>query len=90
MKSDKRLALDAEQRARAGCITLRRARSTRTIVGLYKSREADMDDDEGELPYTTFCEEHNTLVSHATRKIAEGHLSHPEQWCEDCQEKESS
>lgn len=40
-----------------------------------------MDD---ELPWSTVCEAHGAVVSHATRRVAEQWLSHPEEWCEEC------
>ena len=73
---------------RAGCLIYRKARSTGTYVGLYRSAEAGMEDDP-ELPWSTVCEEHHTLVCHPTRKLAESHLSNPEGWCEECMESQS-
>jgi hypothetical protein len=69
----------------AGMRILRRARSTGTLVGLYHAAEAGIDNDP-ENPWVTVCEEHNTFVSHQTRKHAEGFLSHPYEWCELCRQ----
>jgi hypothetical protein len=66
---------------RSGCITLRTTRKG-VQVGLYRSAESFESDPE--LPYTTVCETHSTLVSHETRRAAEQSLSHPEMWCDDC------
>lgn len=83
-QTTKRSELDAERAKRAGCLALRRARSTGTVVGLYKGAEADLDDDDG-LPYATVCEDHAGIVCHATLTEARGWLSHPEEWCPRCQ-----
>lgn len=82
-KGAKRLALDAEVRSRKGCLQLRRSRATGTLVGLYRSAEGDMEVDP-ELPYTTVCEDHSTLVSHRTLADARANLGHPEGWCDAC------
>lgn len=80
----KRAALDDEVRARAGCVTLRRARSTGTLVGLYRSLEAGLESDP-DYPWSTVCEDHGGIVCHATRALATQGLSHPEEWCHVCQ-----
>lgn len=71
---------------RAGCIEVRRSRATGTLVGLYRSAEAGMEEDP-ETPYTTVCEEHNTLVCHATLKLARENLPDPRGWCDECRDK---
>lgn len=70
--------------SRAGCVAYRRAQSMGTYVGLYHADEAGIESDP-EGKWATVCEEHHTLVTHRTRVIAASHLSHPEEWCEDCQ-----
>ncbi len=61
-------------------ILTRKCRVTGTLIGLYKDDfEADP-----ELPWTTVCEEHNTLVSHPSKALALAAMSFPE-WCEECQ-----
>lgn len=84
-----RADLDREMKSRAGCVALRRARSTGTIVGLYRGEEAELDTDEGRSPWATVCEgpdgeSHGGIVIHGTRALAEGWLSHPEDWCPTC------
>lgn len=66
----------------AGCVVQRKARSTGTLVGLYHGEQAELDTDGG--AWSTVCEVHSTVISHETRKMAESHLSSPQDWCEDC------
>jgi hypothetical protein len=68
----------------AGIVAYRRARSTGTHVGLYKSAEAGIESDP-DYPWSTVCEEHAGVVAHHTRREAESYLSHPEDWCPVCQ-----
>lgn len=79
-------ALELERRTRAGCRQLRKARSTGTVVGIYRADEAGLDDGEGEEPYSTICEEHSFVVSHRTLELARWHASSPEDWCEPCRD----
>lgn len=60
-------------------ILRRRCRATGTIVLLLHAPEADPDQ-----PWETVCDEHGGVCSHETRRVAEGWLSHPDEWCEDC------
>jgi hypothetical protein len=69
---------------RAGCVQLRRARSTGTLVGVYDGEQAGLDTDDGASPWSTVCEEHSTCVSHRTLALARDHAAAPEGWCEDC------
>ena len=68
-----------------GIVLYRKARSTGTHVGLYRSVEAGIEPDPA-TPWSTVCEEHGGVVCYATRQNAESYLSHPEQWCPVCQE----
>lgn len=70
----------------AGCIQMRRARSTGTMVGVYDSLQAGMETDPS-AAWMTVCEEHSSCVGHRTRKLALSHAAEPEGWCEDCREK---
>lgn len=72
----------SEAAARAGCITLRTTRAG-VQVGLYRAREAGLEDDP-EAPYATVCEAHGAIVLHATRRDGERSLPYPEGWCDDC------
>lgn len=67
----------------AGCVTQRKCRETGTLVGLYHSDQSGMESDP-ELPWTTVCEKHNTLVSHTTLALAKMTLSHPTAFCDEC------
>lgn len=77
-----RSELDVLIRERGGCLALKYARSTSTLVGLYLAEEAGMDPEAGK--YSTVCEDHGCLVNHETRDLADSHLSHPEEWCAAC------
>lgn len=57
----------------------RRARATGTKVGLVYNYSADP-----EQPWETVCFDHGGVCSHETRQLALLHLSHPDEWCEDC------
>lgn len=58
----------------------RKARVTGTVVHLV-DRGADDDEDNR---WETICADHGGVCSHETRRLAEGWLSHPDEWCEDC------
>lgn len=84
MSGANREALDRERASRAGCEVLRRARSTGTLVGLYRADLAGMDQSGG--LWVTLCEEHGCLCNHETRPLADRHLPYPRNWCEQCSE----
>ncbi len=67
-----------------GLVEQRKNRLTGMLVSLYHAGQAGLDDADGEEPWSTVCEEHGSIVSHTTLKLARGHLTVPE-WCEDCQ-----
>lgn len=81
-KKKSRAELDALVRERAGCEALRYTRAS-VLVGLYRSAESGMEEDD-ELPWTTVCEDHSTLVSHPSKRLAVAHLGHPDGWCDEC------
>lgn len=70
----------------AGCVIQRVSRETGTLVGLYHADQSGMESDP-ETPWATVCEEHSTLVCHASLAAAKSHLGFPTNWCEDCQKK---
>jgi hypothetical protein len=72
----------------AGLVQMRRARETKTYVGIYRSDDAGLDDGGGTTPYTTVCEEHGLNVAHETLAMARHHASNPTGWCSDCQDRE--
>jgi hypothetical protein len=57
----------------------RRARATGTRVYLVHNPDGDPD-----CPWETICADHGGVCSHVTRKLAEGWLSHPDEWCDGC------
>jgi hypothetical protein len=66
-------------------VTERRARATGTTVQLVdRGRYTDCSESEPEHRWETICVEHGGVCSHETRKLAEGWLAHPDEWCEDC------
>lgn len=75
--------LEAERDSRAGCRILRRTRAG-LLVGLYRNDEANLDADGG--PWSVVCEGHGGIVCLDTLEIARSWLSHPEDWCPDCQQ----
>lgn len=71
----------------AGCVEIRRARSTGTRVGVYHAEQAAIDPSGGR--WVTVCETHSTLCNHDTLALARLHRSDPAGWCEDCREAAS-
>lgn len=67
----------------AGLRLQRRNRTTGTLVGLYDGGPAGLDTEGGR--WQTVCEEHGSICSHDTYAVAADFLSHPAEWCEDCQ-----
>jgi hypothetical protein len=72
----------------AGAVASRRARSTGTVVTVYRTEEAGLGTHEGPdnapTPYATVCEDHSTIVCHETRKAALSWIAAPEGFCDDC------
>lgn len=68
----------------AGCVQTRRARATGARVSVYRGDQAGLDDDDGRAPWSTVCEDHNTIVAHPTLRLAKAHAADPEGWCEGC------
>lgn len=55
------------------------ARSTGTLVVVINGPESCTDG-----PWSTVCDDHDNIVQHETRQVAEYHASNPEGWCEGC------
>ena len=72
----------------AGAVRSRKCRATGTTVTLYDGEPANMDTSDGR--WQTVCEDHGTIICHTSRKRAESHLSHPDEWCEVCMGQEPS
>lgn len=72
----------------AGARVSRRCRATGTVVTLYDGDAAGMDTEGGpdgeKMRWQTVCEEHGTVICHRTFEVALSHLSHPDEWCEEC------
>lgn len=63
----------------------RRARATGTVVQLVdRGTYTDCLEDNPEHRWETICVDHGGVCSHETRKLAEGWLPHPDEWCDDC------
>lgn len=81
-----RVELDAESLVRAGCIRLSYCRNrSGPLVGIYRNAESGMESDP-ETPYSVVCEEHNTLVSVETLRIAGNTATDTCNFCDDCRE----
>lgn len=76
-----------EHNGLTGCVAQWRSRDTKTLVGLYSSVQAGMENDP-ELPWSTVCEVHNTLVSHSCLAHARSCRS-PLEFCDDCRDARS-
>jgi hypothetical protein len=61
----------------------RRCRETGHLVGLYDGITEGMDTDAGR--WQTVCEEHGWIISHEKYSTALSWLSHPLEWCDECQ-----
>ena len=72
----------------AGLRSYHRAESTGRFVGVYDGEPAGMDTDAGR--WQTVCEDHGSIISHRTLKLAMWHSVHPEEWCEACGELQAA
>lgn len=72
----------------AGLIDYRVRRDSGHVVGVYDGEAAEMDTDAGR--WQTVCEEHGTVISHATRAIACSHARSPLDWCEPCRDEKEA
>lgn len=71
-------------RENAGALVSRKCRETGTVVTIYDARSGMFSEAEG--LYATVCEPHGGIVVHESKKAALTFLSHPTEWCPDCQE----
>lgn len=71
----------------AGRVEVRRARSTGTLVGLYRSSKSGIESDP-QLPWATVCEDHGSVVCAETRKLGRAAMSCPDEWCPTCSGEE--
>lgn len=70
-----------------GRVEARKARSTGTLVGLYRSAEGGIESDP-ELPWSVVCEDHGGVLSMETRAMASTAMSQPDDWCPVCSGQE--
>ena len=82
----RRAAKEYNHKGYAGLVQQTRAQTTGTLVGLYHSEQAGLDHDP-EYPWTTVCEDHGLMVTHASLRAARAHAVVPHEWCELCQKK---
>jgi hypothetical protein len=75
----------ARVKGNAGVIQARRCRQTGRVVSIYINAVQGLDDNDGTEPYSTVCEDHGGVVSHATLALARSWAAEPRTWCEDCQ-----
>jgi len=73
-----------------GLAQMRKARETGTYVGVYQAQDAGLESDVEAGRWATVCEEHSSLVLHATKTAALSFASVPTQWCEDCREENAA
>ena len=58
----------------------------RRLAGLYDGEAAGMDTEAGR--WQTVCEIHHHIISHETITIARSWVTHPDQWCEGCMDRQ--
>lgn len=68
----------------AGCVIQKKARATGSLVGVYNSEQSAVGDSDPSCAWMTVCEVHNTLVGHASLKLAMGWSVDPTGWCQFC------
>lgn len=61
-----------------------KARTTKTIIELWDLGNSQ-DSKENGGRWQTICVEHGNCVCHDKKANAIYYMSHPENWCEDCQ-----
>lgn len=69
-----------------GCVSQRRSRITKTVVGVYHSGQSGLESDP-EIPWITLCEDHGYLVGHPTLALAREWAADPTGWCDECREQ---
>lgn len=69
----------------AGLLQYRQARSTGTHVSIYDNAKAGLDDEDGEMPFSTVCEDHGGVINHRNITKARDWAPAPEEWCPSCQ-----
>ena len=83
-----RLRLEEARRDWVGCVQAHIARSTGTLVAVLRSDEAGIESDP-DLPWTTLCDDHSSVLCHRTLVAARSWASAPEEWCQPCRLSQS-
>lgn len=65
-------------------IQTRKNRQTGTTILVNDRGRDDAEVQDGDARWETICDEHGTVCSHDTRKLAEWHAAEPLGWCEEC------
>jgi hypothetical protein len=68
-----------------GLVQSRKARTTGTVVGVYDSLAQGIESDP-DLPWSTVCEDHGSVVSHHALRDALSWAAHSDGWCDDCRD----
>lgn len=74
----------AEMGRRLGCVALVRARSTGSLVGLYRTAETDLDEEIGS--WAVVCEAHHTILGVESKARARASMADPAAFCDDCRD----
>lgn len=69
---------------RAGCLQLRKAQSTGTLVGIYNSDQAGLNTESG--TWSVVCEEHGAILGCEKQGDARAQAADPQGWCEGCRQ----
>jgi hypothetical protein len=66
-------------------VQTRRNRETGTEISVWDCRlpGTPLDPEDG-TPWLTICEEHSTICTHPTLRLALDHSAQPSGWCQDC------
>lgn len=78
-----RSELVALMNTRAGCVLLAYSRRTGALRGVYRSADAELDEDSGK--WHVVCETHSTCVGVDTRAQAEA--SDTNDFCDECRDR---
>jgi hypothetical protein len=60
------------------------ARQTGRPITVGSAADLGLDPCDGECAWYTICDDHATIIGHATARLARWHAADPTGWCEDC------
>ena len=66
----------------AGCASCKLSPATSTRVSVFHTKQAGLD---ASKPWVSVCEDHGSIVEHATKKLADA-ARDPREWCDACRE----